>query len=704
MRFPWSSKKLRRVRHKPLLQVPFVGRDSIVEALDTHLQAACQGAPQYVVLEGPAGSGKSALLTEFRLLQCHGAKFYVAQVNAGDCLVEAACMSRLLTALQRQSEAILRRLYDDTKRIRKALAIDWDEAEFRTFLASADWARIQDEPVPLSRGTPSRGDALTQLLNTVREHPWGIGAATILDSLSQRGIRAPDASAWLARWTALLRAMQTRGVTPGSALVIIIDQLDAPPVSDAARAWRWESFWRDFVAASETVSLPLMILWSGTADSVAPVRQALEHPSTAAVHQLEALTEEAQQELLHRLQRALPREGRDVWQQAVTATGAMGQLYPGHLMLAATSAAAWAERGGTEAAFPQGLIAAEAPTWVERLIESSRRQTVEESVFRQFLEACAFLPPGQDWTIEELLLLCHPETVGLDPVDGRTILENLLGQWVRYGLLRYNAFDSQYSAGDSLTQEAIRQWLHPDAVRRRQVAVQRQTAAAVLTYVQQGDTAMLAALGGMLQEMAAQEGAPSVTEHVLPSFRHMVWTLTKDERQHVAASLEALPVPMVLEMLRMFLSDEEGQVRSRAAQSLAAPALAQAPGVDTFPLLRDALQDDNSDVRWIAANALRTIEGAATVDALIPLLTDEDKEVGRIAADGLGQQGDRRAVPHLIAAMRDSYPMLRESAALALGQLADRRALPALQELSKDDSPRVRRSAETALACFAPLP
>ena len=704
MRFPWSSKKPRRVRHKPLLQVPFLERDSIVEALDTHLQGACQGVPQYVVLEGAAGSGKSALLTEFRLLQCHSAKFFVAQVNAGDCLVEAACMSRLLTALQMQSEAILRRLYDDTKRIRKALAIDWDEAEFRTFLASADWTRIQDEPTPPPRGVPGRGDALTQLLNTVREHPWGVGAATILDNLSQQVRSAPDASAWSARWMALLQALQTRGATPGSALVIMIDQLDAPTAFDAARVWRWEPFWRDFVAASETVSLPLMILWSGTADSVTPVRQALEHQSTATTYQLDAQQDDVRQELMHRLQRALPREGREAWQQAVTAAGETELPDPGHLMLAAASVAAWAEQGGTGEALPRGLIAAEVSTWVERLIESSRpRQTVEESVFRQFLEAWAFLPPGKECTIEELLLLCHPETVGLDPVDGRTTLENLLGQWVRYGLLQYNAFDLRYTAGDSLTQEAMRQWLHPDAALRHQVAVQRRVAVAVLTYVQQGDTAMLAALGEVLQETAVQESGLSVTEHVIPSFRHMVLTLTKDERHQVVASLEALQVPMVLEMLQIFLSDEDGQVRSRAAQTLAVLAMAQAPGVDTFPLLRDALQDDNSDVRWIAANALRTVEGAATVDALIPLLTDEDKEVGRIAADGLGQQGDRRAVPHLIAAMRDSYPMLRESAALALGHLADRRALPALQELSKDDSPRVRRSAETALACFAPL-
>ena len=97
MRFPWFSTS-RRVRHKPLVQVPFVGRESISEALESHLQAAAEGAPQYVILEGPAGIGKSALLTEFTLIQCRSAKFFVGQINASDCAVESVCMSRLLAA------------------------------------------------------------------------------------------------------------------------------------------------------------------------------------------------------------------------------------------------------------------------------------------------------------------------------------------------------------------------------------------------------------------------------------------------------------------------------------------------------------------------------------------------------------------------------------------------------------------------------
>jgi hypothetical protein len=54
MRLPWSSesRRARRVRHhKALVQVPFVGRETLLASLDAHMQAAQEGVPQYLVLE-----------------------------------------------------------------------------------------------------------------------------------------------------------------------------------------------------------------------------------------------------------------------------------------------------------------------------------------------------------------------------------------------------------------------------------------------------------------------------------------------------------------------------------------------------------------------------------------------------------------------------------------------------------------------------
>ncbi len=694
MRFPWSSAS-RRVRHAPLLTVPFAGRDRLLQALDTHLQTVQEGTPHHVLLEGPAGSGKSALLTEFTVLRGHSARVFAVRVNASDCVLEHECAARLFAALQMRCEAILDRLYQDTKRVRKALAGDWDEAEFRTFLSSTDWAQLHELPRSGPRGMPERGDALTRLLALVQEHPWGIGAAIMLESL-HRGIFGPTSeSMWAQRWAELLRNVERRGVTSGAALVIVMDQLDIHGLGQEDAAQRWEQFWRTLVQATEAVSLPLLFLWAGTADNVAPVRRALGDQTSVSTYQLEALTADEQQQLCSRVQRALPRQCRQVWQDVTTEVTGDVWDHPGRLLLAASYVATQAETNGETA--PQNLASVDVSAWVDHLVQASRRrQPVDDAVFRQFMETWAFLPPDKTCTIEDLLVLCHPETLGLDPVEGHTTLEALLGQWVRYGLIHYDVYATHYTTGTSLMQDAVRRWLYPNDAERQEVTERRRLAAALLAYVRQGDTAMLEALSHKLHAASEPNVSSQLEPYVVPSFRHLVRTMTKDERQQAAATLGAIRMPLVLEMVRLLLHDEEGQIRSRAVQSLS-----QLHGVDTSALLAEALRDSNSDVRWIAAQAVSQIEGAATVDALIPLLTDEDKEVGRIAAEGLGPQGDHRAVPHLIAALRDSYPLLRESAAVALGQLADRRALPALQELTKDTNQQVRHRAEEAVACFA---
>ena len=690
MRFPWASSS-RQKQRKPLLHVPFIGRESLLEALDEHLQAARKGTPQYVILEGPAGSGKSALLTAFTSLSCRSTQLLVVRLNASDYVLPQECYGWLFDTLQRRAQEILQRLYNDSKRLRKALVVDWDETGFGNFLASVDWAEFPAGEAAHTQLPPSHGDALRRLFTLVRDHPWGVGAATMLGLTTRDPAGSMPPDGWRQRWMALLRALQTQGLAPGAALVILIDQLDASWLRHHADGQTWDHFWRTFVIATEDAGLPLLLIWSGTADGLQPVREAFTGRVGLTVHRVEGLAADEHRELLQQLQRALSRDYRTPWQQLLTGAEE-GLRQPGRLVLATTCAAALAETPEGSEAGLAALVQAEVPTLIDRLVQMShRRQPVNEASLRQFLEVCAFLPPGKEYTIEELLPLCNLEALDLDPVAGYTALATLLGQYGRYGLVHYDTYTTRYTTGNSQIQETLRRLLYPDEAERQEVMWWRHLAVTLMRHLQRGERAMLAALSPVFhpEEATVERLAP----YLLPAFRHLVRTMTKAERQDVAGALEALPLPLAIELLQILLADEEDQVRSRAVQGV---ANLQDPA--TFPVLRDALRDTNSDVRWIAAHAVSQITGANTVDALIPLLTDEDKEVGRIAAEGLGQNGDRRAVPHLIAAMRDNYPLLRESAAQALGQLADKRALPALQEVLKDTSQPVRRSAEEALA------
>ncbi len=697
MRFPWSSesRRSRRVRHKSLVQVPFLGHEKLLESLSAHLQSAQDGTPQYVLLEGTAGSGKSSLLTEFTLVQCRSAKLFVARVNVDGCVSDWACAAQLFDALQARSEAVLKRLYDDSKRLRKALSTDWDEETFRGFLMSADWAELQDTTTENSREVRERADVLTQLLLLVREHPWGVGAATILDLLMRPLHGQPDASRWQRQWLAMLEAFNIKRLPAGAALVLVFDQLDTHFLFGQDTSSLWGAFWQSFLEAIETTPLPVLVIWAGSAESTSPLRQVLDGRTTAAMYQLEALTAEDEEQLLRRLQRTLPRDAQAAWQQRLSDIDDETRRSPGHVLLTATSVAAQADmqkRGQAQASYlTNGFDQS-----IDALVQASReRHAGDTAVFDQCLEVLAFLPPETSWTVDDLMQLCHLETFGLEPADGRDALETLLGVWVRYGLLQYDGFDESYMTGQSLIQDGLRRRLYPNETARQEVTARRYIVSSLLRMMQKGDASALGTWCASFRDGAQLEYLYGCTSLILPVFRNMSRTMTKQERQQVAAVLAVLSAPFVIDMLQDLMHDEEDQVRSRAVQSLT-----ELDGVDTFPLLLEALNDANSDVRWIATRALIDVDGAATVDALIHLLTDEDKEVGRVAAEGLGRRGDQRAVPHLIEAMQDSYPLLRESAAVALGLLADQRAVPALQGGLTDESQKVRRSAEAALARF----
>lgn len=687
MRFPWLSKP-RRTRHKPIVSAPFFGRESVLAALDGHLQNAQAGNTQYVAIVGPSGIGKSALLKEFVLMHRRLPQTLMVQLNAGACALEQEFYVQVFEALRTQSEAILRTLYNDTKRLRRVLSVQWDETEFCHVLTSADWVQFEAQPDDATRRFGARPDPLRQLLTVVRGHPWAVGAATILDTLAREAGQAPGVQ----RWAAILHAIQSRRLPEGAVLVLVIDQLAASLSTDADTMERWMRLWRAFVEITREHMLPLLVVWSGTTEGFLPVQHAVANAIPLTVHPLESLEEAAYEQLTRRLRQALPGPLRQSWQRVVTDHPERFRQ-PASLCLAVTWLATIAETQRITAdEVAMAIVQPEDDAFVDGLVSVIQQRHPETpALLQQLLELWAFLPPAQRFTVDDMMPWCDFEALGLDPVNGRVRLELLLGDWVRYGLLRHDPYQASYTTPHSYIQDALRRLAYSDAAACRTIARRYRLATAVTYHVQHGNRHLLRALAQLLGAAQGEEAA-QLADCVVSPLRRILAGSGKDERQRMAQILGQFQAPPAVELLTLLLSDEEGTVRSGAAQSLA-----DLKGLETCPALLKACQDPNSDVRWIAASALGDIRGDGTVDVLIEMLADEDKEVCRIAARGLGMKGDVRAVPHLIAAVRDNYPLLRESAALALGDLADRRALPALRGLLQDANPQVRRSAEQAL-------
>jgi hypothetical protein len=676
------------------VQTPFVGREACLAALDKHLQDARAGNAQYVAVEGTSGSGKSAVLQEFALLRRMTPEVFTVQLNAADGVLEYEFYVHLFQRLREQSEKVLHTLFEQTKRLRKVLAVEWDETEFRHVLASADWVQVETQtaPTPRARGKPA--DPLRQLLGTVHEHPWAVGAATILDSLARWSTSSGVQTVGAQRWAALLQALRARHLPDGAVLVLIIDQVQPDLAIYPDLASRWLNHWQAFATATRASALPLLVIWAGTPEALRPVRQALDDRVPLTMHTLGALEDEDYRQLVARIRRTLPRAIQEPWQR-FSEVHTQRLRTPDILLLAAGWLAAQSETSARLDTALQATTSVDAAALVSDLVDTMQRRHPEAlGMLRQLLAICAILPPGKTCAVDDLLPLCDLDAIGLDPFDGRRMLEVMLGECVRYGLLTHDVYAERYTVPHGRLLEIFQHLAYPvDTMQRQAITRCRRLAAAVMYHVQHGESQVL---GELAQRIQAEDGyvdAQLFMTYLVAPLRRMLASSTKEERQHMAQTLGQFRSPYVIGLLTMLLNDQTGEVRSRAAQSLA-----DLEGLDNCDALLQACRDSNSDVRWIAASALGRIDSKDTVDALIELLADEDKEVGRIAAKGLGGKGDARAVPHLIAAMRDNYPLLRESAALALGQLADRRALSALQDLLQDTNRQVRRSAEQALA------
>ncbi len=695
MRFPWSLLARRRPP-TPLLQLPFIGQQALLEALDERLQDAQRGTAAYLTLAGPSGSGTSTLLEEWCFAQRQHSAVLFLQLNAADCLLPYTWYQQLCHGLRTQSEQIIHTVYTATARVRKTLSLQWDATEFRHIVASTDWAEEGATPPRPASASGQAVHVLAPLFRRVQEHPWALGAAALLD-ISDRSVSGRTAQqVWEQRWRMALRTLRAR-VADGAVLVLLIDHLTSGRRGEAPIDANVAAAWQTFVTITAAERLPCVILWAGTAAELQPVHQALHderYAATSQAYALGALDAEEKQQLTRRAVRALPRALQPVWSAAL-ASGAAATATPAWLILATTCAAVMGERADT--ASVSALAQLDMTALVRHLTDDIRqRHPAQAPLFGQLLEVCAFMPPGKQVEVDDFLPWCDFAGPEHDPAAGRTHLETLLGQCVRAGLLRYDPYSTRYTLGSHAIQEALQAVLYPDALARWQMARQRRLAAAMLQQLQRSDRMGLAALAQYMEETHGAAARALFTSLVVVPFQRLLPMCPRAERQRMAHALGGFPTALAVDLLRLLVHDEDGQVRSSAVQGLADLAREE-----SVPVLLEALRDRNSDVRWIAARALGQHSSSTAVDALIPLLTDEDREVGRIAAEGLGQQGDRRAVPHLIAAIQEGYPRLRESAIVALGELADRRAIPALHDVVHDMHPQVRRSAEAALARLA---
>ena len=671
MRLPWIQSLLtryRRTRHKPLLRVPFIGREAVLTELDAGLRQATQGRQVFVVLQGPSGSGKSALLEEFVARRCQPSGVLLVPVNAADCLLAQDVFASLLAGLRARSQQIVQKAYRDTRRLRSLKGLSWDDADFTRMIAGTDRAQSGQSAAPLA-----------SLLARVRQHPWAVGAATALAGLN----RAGDASSRdpQRRWTDLIGAMRRRIEAGKAVLVVVVDQVEA------VQAEPFRAAWAALADALNQAGMPALVVWAGPAEAVELIRQALSEGTALTTCTLKPLAGEERERLHQQLARCLPSAVRTPWREALS------EVRDTHAPAWSFLAAAVAEDAAAQAV--RDLVRDDTDALVGRIVRRIARDHSDAApLWHELLEAWAFLPPGKQVGVEEFMIRCSDEASPPDPAALRAGIEKLLGQGVRYGLLHHDPYSMRYTTGHTGIQASLQSFLHPDPTARRQRARLRRLAAAILSHVYEGQRARLPALAGLV------DGIPLADEDLwnvmlLTPFHRLLATCGIVERQRMATALGGFSTPLAVALLRFMLHDAEGRVRSAAVQSLADVALPQ-----TAAVLIEALADGNSDVRWIATRALGNLAGADVVHALIPMLTDEDKEVGRIAAEALGRQGDRRAVPHLIVALRETYPLLRESAALALSHLADERALPALRDLLGDGNPQVRRSAERALSRF----
>jgi HEAT repeat protein len=161
-----------------------------------------------------------------------------------------------------------------------------------------------------------------------------------------------------------------------------------------------------------------------------------------------------------------------------------------------------------------------------------------------------------------------------------------------------------------------------------------------------------------------------------------------------AARLGAAAIPVLIEGLTP-LAGEPGR-RPQVLEALLR-ALGRTNCAEAVAPLRDALDDTDSRVRWVAADALAGLGNEEAAAALRGALADPDDAVRSKVVEELGRMKDAAAVAGLVNALADDAPGVRARAAQALERIGDRSAVAALETVLQNDVTPVRMAAAEAL-------
>lgn len=146
--------------------------------------------------------------------------------------------------------------------------------------------------------------------------------------------------------------------------------------------------------------------------------------------------------------------------------------------------------------------------------------------------------------------------------------------------------------------------------------------------------------------------------------------------------------PLLIEALNC----DDDQIRGMAAISLG-----KLENPEAISPLMKALKDKNHAIRGSAALSLGRIKATEAVDELIKCLKDSHFSVRLSACYALGLIGSTKAIKPIIELLGDDMPQVRENAVWVLGLLKAKEALPYIEFLTQDTDENVRNSARKAM-------